>query len=129
MPATFTRLIYISARGGSQRPSCSAHGSDLKGECRVAHKTLILAGLSTLPFAALARAAEWPFGPIRIIVPFPPGGSVDAVGRVLSPGLQRLGTLPSNGGRLVMPHFSHLADKRPDERKKGREMRTLAEPL
>lgn len=28
-----------------------------------------------------------------------------------------------------MPHFSHLADKRPDERKKGREMRTFAETL
>jgi tripartite-type tricarboxylate transporter receptor subunit TctC len=55
-------------------------------------RRLFLAGLSTLSFAALARAAEWPSGPIRIIVPFPPGGSVDAVGRVLSPGLQgRLG--------------------------------------
>jgi tripartite-type tricarboxylate transporter receptor subunit TctC len=55
-------------------------------------RRLFLAGLSTLPFVALARAAEWPSGPIRIIVPFPPGGSVDAVGRVLSPGLQgRLG--------------------------------------
>lgn len=51
-------------------------------------RRLFLAGLSTLPFAALARAAEWPSGSIRIIVPFPPGGSVDAVGRVLSPGLQ-----------------------------------------
>jgi tripartite-type tricarboxylate transporter receptor subunit TctC len=55
-------------------------------------RRLFLAGLSTSSFAALARAAEWPSGPIRIIVPFPPGGSVDAVGRVLSPGLQgRLG--------------------------------------
>ncbi|WP_088343068.1 MULTISPECIES: tripartite tricarboxylate transporter substrate binding protein [Rhodomicrobium] len=56
-------------------------------------RRIFVSGLSTLPFAStLARAANWPSGPIRIIVPFPPGGSVDAVGRALSPGLQgRLG--------------------------------------
>lgn len=52
----------------------------------------ILAGLSMLPLASLARAADWPSGPIRVIAPFPPGGSVDAVARALSPGLsQQLG--------------------------------------
>src|SRR6266700_4806109 len=40
-----------------------------------------------------AQAQNWPSGPIRIIVPFPPGASVDAVGRLASVGLQqRLGT-------------------------------------
>jgi tripartite-type tricarboxylate transporter receptor subunit TctC len=51
-------------------------------------RRLFLAGLSTAVLASQARAAGWPSGTIRIIVPFPPGGSVDAVGRVLSPGLQ-----------------------------------------
>jgi tripartite-type tricarboxylate transporter receptor subunit TctC len=41
---------------------------------------------------ASAQAPSWPSGPIRIIVPFPPGGSVDAVARLAQAGLgQRLG--------------------------------------
>ena len=41
---------------------------------------------------ASGRRQSWPSGPIRIIVPFPPGGSVDAVARLAQAGLgQRLG--------------------------------------
>jgi tripartite-type tricarboxylate transporter receptor subunit TctC len=50
----------------------------------------ILIGTLLAPLAA--RAQSWPSGPIRIIVPFPPGGSVDAVARYAQAGLgQRLG--------------------------------------
>jgi len=38
--------------------------------------------------AAPARAQAWPAGPIRIVVPFPPGGSVDTVSRLMQPALQ-----------------------------------------
>jgi tripartite-type tricarboxylate transporter receptor subunit TctC len=44
-------------------------------------------------FAPLvARAQSWPSGPIRIVVPYPAGGSVDAVARLAQAGLaKRLG--------------------------------------
>jgi tripartite-type tricarboxylate transporter receptor subunit TctC len=43
--------------------------------------------------AAAAAAAEWaPSRPVRMIVPFPPGGAVDTIGRIVASGLpERLG--------------------------------------
>lgn len=53
----------------------------------------LLLGAAALPFAAPpARAQGWPSGPMRLIVPFPPGGSTDALARLVQTGLQqRLG--------------------------------------
>ena len=51
---------------------------------------LALGALSLCPAAALAQA--WPAKPIRLIVPFPPGGATDFVGRIVGQGLsERLG--------------------------------------
>ena len=48
--------------------------------------------LSALALPAVARAQGWPNGPVRIVVPFGPGGSTDAVARLASSGLTgRLG--------------------------------------
>ncbi len=52
----------------------------------VVRRRSLLAGTAAAILAApaLARAeGEWPKGPIKIIVPFPPGGSADPVARIL----------------------------------------------
>ncbi len=50
----------------------------------------VLAGAMAAPFAA--RAQTWPSGVIRVVVPYPPAGSTDAIMRLIQPTLQeRLG--------------------------------------
>jgi tripartite-type tricarboxylate transporter receptor subunit TctC len=51
-----------------------------------ARRTLLAATLA-LPQAAFAQT-RWPAGPIRLIVPFPPGGSLDTTARLAQPHLQ-----------------------------------------
>src|SRR5436305_15332820 len=59
---------------------------------RLTRRTILL-GAATAPLVtSLARAQTWPNGPVRLIVPFRPGGSTDALARLVQTGLQqRLG--------------------------------------
>ena len=41
-----------------------------------------------LPFAAWAQAPEWPSRPVRFIVPYPPGGPTDIMGRIIAQAVQ-----------------------------------------
>lgn len=47
-------------------------------------KGLLIAGMTT---ATCAAAADYPLRPMRLLVPFPPGGSVDTVSRIVTPKL------------------------------------------
>ena len=71
--------------------------------------TAALLALSVLaPLGAQAQTADpWPTKPIRIIAPFPPGGTVDILARMFAPGLsQALGqqviveNRPGGGGSI-----------------------------
>jgi tripartite-type tricarboxylate transporter receptor subunit TctC len=56
-------------------------------------RSLVLGALAApLAGSAITRTANadtWPSGIIKIIVPFPPGGSVDPIARMAQPGLQQ----------------------------------------
>src|SRR5919198_5509324 len=51
---------------------------------------LSLCAVSALQVAASARAETWPSRPIKVIVPFPPGGPTDGMARIVS---DRLGAV------------------------------------
>lgn len=51
-------------------------------------RTALMLGLGALAAPSLARAQTWPTRPIRMIIPFPPGGAADLGGRMLATYLQ-----------------------------------------
>lgn len=56
---------------------------------RVRACAAILAGLAAAAVSGVAAAQTYPTKPVRLIVPFPPGGSNDIVGRVMAEELTR----------------------------------------
>jgi len=49
----------------------------------------VVAGTLAVPFAGWAHAQDWPSGQIKFIVPFPAGGTLDTIARLVQPGLQQ----------------------------------------
>ena len=52
------------------------------------HSIRLALGAAALAIASLAHAQAWPAKPVKIIVPYPPGGSVDVVTRKMAAKLQ-----------------------------------------
>jgi tripartite-type tricarboxylate transporter receptor subunit TctC len=73
--------------------------------------------LAALPDAALAQA-RWPERPVKLVVPFPPGGSVDLVARAIAPRLsQELGqpvVVENKGGASGTIGSAEVARAKPD---------------
>jgi tripartite-type tricarboxylate transporter receptor subunit TctC len=53
------------------------------GNSTVSRRLLCIVAVAALPCAP-AQAQQWPAKPLRLIVPFPPGGGSDIVGRILA---------------------------------------------
>jgi tripartite-type tricarboxylate transporter receptor subunit TctC len=74
--------------------------------------------LLVLLFSAKAFAAEFPSRPVRLIVPFPPGGPLDIVGRVLAHKLSEQWSQPvvidNRGGASGAIGTGELAKSTPD---------------
>lgn len=78
--------------------------------------TLAIAGFGLMP--SLSSAADWPTKPIQLVIPYPPGGSADLLGRPLAMQLQQqlgqsvvLEYKPGAGGTLAS---QYVARAKPD---------------
>ena len=75
-----------------------------------------VAGLSSLPGLAQAQSGPFPNRPVRLVVPFPPGGPVDTVARTVGQKLQALWGQPVTidnragaGGQVGADHVAKSA--------------------
>ena len=74
---------------------------------------LLAAAILVLAHLAPAYGQTWPSKPVRMIVPFPPGGTTDIVARLLGADLQRM-EQRSDRNRRVRAHIGdELVSKSP----------------
>src|SRR3954451_2537333 len=78
---------YGGGRSGAESGSIAAEGNAMP-ERLVRRALLAAAGATCLARGAIAQTEGWPARPVRIVVPFTPGGSNDAIARPLAERLQ-----------------------------------------
>lgn len=78
----------------------------------------VLMVCAALLFGATVQAQSWPTQPVRIVVPYPPGGNVDVAARIISPGLEKafgqpfiVDNKPGAGGMIA---GEYVARSKPD---------------
>jgi tripartite-type tricarboxylate transporter receptor subunit TctC len=79
-----------------------------------------IAAAGLLPLAGAAHAQEFPKGPVRIVVPFPPGGPTDTVARMLAQQLQEIWGQPVNIDYKPGPAPSSASTPSPRQRPTAR---------
>lgn len=65
------------------------HATSRAGRRQALLAMTAFAALAALGGPACAQGGDWPSRPVKLVVPFPPGGSTDAVGRMLAAGLSK----------------------------------------
>lgn len=80
------------------------------------NKFVLLAASLALACSAGAQAAQWPTQPVKIVVPYPPGGNVDVAARIIAPGLQKafgqpfiVENKPGAGGMIAGEYVARAA--------------------
>jgi tripartite-type tricarboxylate transporter receptor subunit TctC len=84
---TARRRTARCSRGVQNRLHCRSFHRLKERNLDIRFKRLALVALTTL--ASAASAQEWPAKPIRVVVPYTPGGVAEAIFRPMAPGIEQ----------------------------------------